>query len=92
MESTWEYNNCGEHSDGHEALKGIYFRAFLSGKQRIKFSPFKLQMNSFHNKISHIRHTSKIFSLGPPDKFYVNWCVLGAGKSNRVNVLLLIRC
>ena len=80
---TWEYTNFDELSDRHESLKGIFFcwqrfagndfRAFLAGKQRIKFSlndiifhHFKLQMNSFHNKTRHIRHTSKNLLLGTP--------------------------
>ena len=67
----------------HEISKSIYscwqrfagndFRAFLAGKQRIKFllkglmyQHFKLQMNSFRYKISHFRHTSKNLPLGTP--------------------------
>ena len=70
--------------EGHETLKSIYscwqrfagkdFRAFLAGKQRIKFllkevlfHNFKLQMSSFHTKISHIKPTSKNRPLGTPD-------------------------
>ena len=71
-------------SDGHGALKSIYFcwqhfagndfQTFLAGKQRIKFSPigitfhhFKMQRNSFHKKIRHVRHTSDNLSLDSLD-------------------------
>ena len=57
---------------------GNDFWAFLAGKQRIKFSlkgiifhHFKVQMSSFHNQISHIRHTYEKLSLGTPDKSYL---------------------
>ena len=48
--------------------------AFLAGKQRIKFSlkgiiylHFKRQMNSFHDKIRHIIHTSRNLLLRTPE-------------------------
>ena len=68
----------GGLSEWYEQLKSIYFcwhrfagndfRAFLTGKQRIKskfkekiFHHFQLLMNLLCNKIIHLRHTSKIF-------------------------------
>ena len=76
-------------------LLATIFRAFLAGKQRIKFKlkgilfhHFKLQMNSFRNKTSQIRHTSKILSLGTPDWVrYVKW-----HHSNVVGGVCLYNC
>ena len=79
----WEYTSFGGLLEGQETFKSIYscwqhfagkdFRAFLAGKQIIKFlfkgiifHHFKLHIISFHNKRSQIRHTSKNRSLGTP--------------------------
>ena len=80
----WEYTSFSGVSEGYVPFEGIYscwqwfagnnFRAFLAGKQRIKFSlkgiifhHFKVQISLFHNQISHIRHTYEKRSLGTPD-------------------------
>ena len=56
-----------------QRFAGNHFWRFLAGKHKIKFllqglicQHFKLQMNSFRNKISRIRHTSKNLSLCTP--------------------------
>ena len=56
-----------------QSFAGIDFQGFLAGKHRIKFTLkglinhyFNLKINSFRNKISYIRHTSKILSIGTP--------------------------
>ena len=58
-----------------QRFAGNDLRAFLTDKQRIKFSlkviiiirHFKLQTIFFHNKISYIIHTYKNLLLGTPD-------------------------